>query len=433
MLRRSSWQLGVECEALERLKNRLDGPSSEVHRTAWTIIKDVKREGDAALLRWSEALDGVSLTPDRLRVERAELESLAAGIDPTVLDALEGLADGLRHMAERGKPSGFVLEDGRGSRLEQRLSPLDSVGIYVPGGSAAYPSTALMCAVPAAVAGVERLVAVTPPRALEQSPALAAALMLGGVDEVYRVGGAQAIAALALGTASIPAVTKVVGPGNVYVAATKRLCFGRVGIDAFAGPSELVLIADPGTRPEWIAADLLAVAEHDEHACVACIVWSEEQADAIDHHLAAQLADLPRRAVAQAALEQRGCLFTVLGPDAACRLADLIAPQLVQLLVEDPVPLADRIHNAAALFLGRHTPQAVGDYSAGSNGVLPTSMTSRFSSGLDVSDFLKRTQLVAWTAARLHAGRSEAAALARAEGLEGHARSLEVRGHLLGD
>ena len=433
MLTRVPWRTGEEPEGLRVLLNRIDGPSSEVNRTAWNIIKQVKAEGDAALLRLTSELDHADLAPGQLRVERPELEALAAGLEPAILSALEGLADGLRRVAERGLPEGFVLDDGRGGRLEQRVRAVDSVGIYVPAGGGGFPSTALMCAVPAAVAGVERLVAVTPPQALEESPALAAALMIAGVDEVYRVGGAQAIAALALGTATIPAVTKVVGPGNMYVAAAKRLCFGRVGIDAFTGPSELLIIADPETPAPWIAADLLAVAEHDADACVAAVVWSSEQADAIDAALAKQLTDLPRRAVAARALARRGALFVVLGPEAACRLADVIAPQLVELLVEDPVRLAGRIHNAAAVFLGRHAPQAVGDYQAGVNAVLPTSMTSRFSSGVDVTDFLKRTQWVSWSAARLHAGREDAALLARCEGLEGHARSLEIRGHLLSD
>lgn len=431
MLQRATWKAGEEPAALRRLMDRIDGPSPEVNRAAWRIIKQVKAEGDAALLRLTAELDGVALRPDQLRVERPELEALAAGLDPAVLEALERLADGLRRVAERGLPEGYVLDDGRGGRIELRVQALDSVGIYVPAGRGGSPSTALMCAVPAAIAGVERLVVATPPRALEQSPALAAALMVAGVDEVYRVGGAQAIAALALGTATIPPVTKVVGPGNMYVAAAKRLCFGRVGIDAFTGPSELLVVADPETPAAWIAADLLAVAEHDAAACVAAVVWSTGQADAIDAALRDQLARLPRRDVAEQALAQRGALFVVLGPEAACRLADVIAPQQVELLVEEPEPLAARIHNAGAVFLGRHAPQAVGDYAAGSNAVLPTSMTARFSSGVDVTDFLKRSQWISWSAARLHAGRDDAAALARCEGLEGHARSLEIRGHLL--
>ena len=431
MLTRALWRPGQEPPALQRLLHRMDGPSADVNRDVWRIIKQVRAEGDAALLRLAAELDGVDLTPDRLRVTRPELEALAAGVPQQTLEGLERLADRLRRVAERGLPEGFTLDDDSGGRIEQRFRPLDSVGIYIPGGTASFPSTALMCAVPAAVAGVERLVAVTPPRALEESPALAAALMIAGVDEVYRVGGAQAIAALALGTASIPAVTKVVGPGNIYVAAAKRLCFGRVGIDAFAGPSELVIVADPETPADWIAADLLAVAEHDADATVAAILWSTEQADAVDAAVHRQLADLPRRAIASKALTNRGALFVVLGPEAACRLCDLIAPQLVELLVEDPAPLAERIHHAAAVFLGRHTPQAVGDYAAGTNAVLPTSMTARFSSGLDVTDFLKRSQWVSWTPARLHAEREGAADLARSEGLEGHARSLEVRGRLL--
>jgi histidinol dehydrogenase len=431
VLPRVPWRMGEEPEALRRFLHRMDGPTADVNRAVWRIIKQVKAEGDAALLRLSAELDGVDLPPERLRVDRSELEALAAEVPPDTLAALEQLADSLRRVSERALPEGFSVDDGRGGRIQQRIQPLDSVGIYVPGGSASYPSAALMCAVPAAVAGVERLVAATPPQALEDSPALAAALMIAGVDEVYRVGGAQAIAALALGTATIPAVTKVVGPGNIYVAAAKRLCFGRVGIDAFAGPSELLVIADPETPAAWIAADLLAVAEHDADACVAAIVWSPPQAAAVQAALVAQLADLPRRDVAEQALARRGALFEVLGPAAACRLADLIAPQLVELLVEDPEPLAERIHHAAAVFLGRHTPQAVGDYAAGSTAVLPTSMTSRFSSGIDVTDFVRRVQWVDWSPARLHAGRDDAATLARSEGLEGHARSLEIRGHVL--
>ncbi len=428
MLTITPWHAGSEPAALRRLLARQDGPSPEVTRTVLNIIRRVRESGDVALVELAREHDGVAQDHDDLRVSRDELSELAAGLDPKTLTALEELADAIRRFHQDAPPSGRVLDDGSGGRLELKVRPLDSVGIYVPGASAAHPASALMCAIPASIAGVERLVAVSPPGALERSPALAAALQIAGVDEVYRVGGAQAIAALAFGTETIPAVTKVVGPGNIYVAAAKRLCWGRVGIDSFTGPGEVVVVADPETSPRWIAADLISQAEHDELVSAVAIVWDPEQAQAVVEEVQLQLADLPRRATAAAALRDRGAVFTVLGPDAACRLVDIIAPQMVELLLENPAPMAARIRNAGTLFLGRYTPQAVGDYAAGTNHVQPTFATARFSSGLSVADFVKRTQLVQFSAARLEAARGSAATLAREEGLEGHARSLEVRG-----
>ncbi len=412
---------------LDAILRRNEGPSREVVEQVLTIIETVRRDGDAALVEYARRFDGVEMTPEDLVVPRERLEQLASGLEPALLDSLERAADNIRSFHAHQRDAGFLVEEDDGVQLGTRVMPVGSAGLYVPGGTAAYPSSVLMNALPALVAGVERLVAVTPPQALERTPALAAALQIAGVDEVYAVGGAHAVAALAYGTQTIKRVHKIVGPGNLWVATAKRLVFGAVGIDSFAGPSEVVVVGDGSANPAWVAADLLAQAEHDTEAAAIAIVWDADLAAAIGAEVDRQLADLPRRDVAGESVRQYGAVFCCLGPDAACRLVNLLAPEHVELLVEDPGWFADRVRHAGALFLGHQTPEAVGDYFAGPNHVLPTSGTARFSSPLGVWDFLKRTSIIRYTGARLAKTGPDIVRLAEAEGLDAHARSVAIR------
>jgi histidinol dehydrogenase len=424
------WEPGTPCERLQTILKRNEGPSAQVVEQVLEIIEHVRSRGDEALCEYAARFDGVQMSPADLVVGRERLERFARGLEPGLLDALERAADNIRSFHEHQKQVGFRFKADDGVVLGIRVRPIGSAGLYVPGGTAAYPSSVLMNALPALVAGVERLVAVTPPKALETTPALAAALQIVGVDEVYAVGGAHAIAALAYGTESIKRVHKIVGPGNLWVATAKRLVFGAVGIDSFAGPSEVVVVADRIAEPSWVAADLLAQAEHDTEAAAIAIVWDSDLAERIAAEVDRQLAELPRRDIAGESIRQFGAIFVCLGPEAGCRLVNLLAPEHVELLVEDPTALEPRIVHAGAIFLGPWTPEAVGDYYAGPNHVLPTSGTARFSSPLGVWDFVKRTSIIQYNAARLAGDGPDIVMLAQAEGLVGHARSVAVR---LGD
>lgn len=421
------WQAEEPCPRLDAILLRNEGPGREVIDTVLGIIEAVRTRGDDALCEFAAKFDGVTMRPEDLAVPRERLEDLAAGLDSSLLDALERAADNIRSFHEHQRETGFRVTGDDGVVLGTRVLAVGSAGLYVPGGTAAYPSSVLMNAVPASTAGVERLVAVTPPKALDRTPALAAALQIVGVDEVYAVGGAHAVAALAYGTESIKRVHKIVGPGNLWVATAKRLVFGAVGIDSFAGPSEVVVLADRSADPSWIAADLLAQAEHDTEAAAIAIVWDPALATEIALEVDRQLALLPRRDVARKSLSNFGAVFCCLGPDAACRLVNRLAPEHVELLTEDPEALEPRIEHAGAIFLGPHTPEAVGDYYAGPNHVLPTSGTARFSSPLGVWDFVKRTSIIQYTEARLRASGPDIVRLAEAEGLDAHARSVSVR------
>jgi histidinol dehydrogenase len=421
------WAPGSESPRLTAILSRAQGPSADVLARTAAIITRVRQEGDQALVDLAREFDQVDLKPADLRVSRDRLEALAAGVAPDVRAALELAAANIRRFHEHQREHDLDVDDGDGVRLGQRVSPLRSAGLYVPGGTAAYPSSVLMNAVPARVAGVPRLVAVTPPRALERTPALAAALLLAQVDEVYAVGGAQAIAALAYGTESLRPVDKIVGPGNLWVATAKRLVFGQVGIDSFAGPSEVVVVFDDTADPAWVAADLLAQAEHDPEAAAIAITRDPALAERVAGEVHRQLALLPRHDVARASLEAFGAVFVVASDADALALVDLLAPEHLELAVRDPEGAARDVHRAGAIFLGAWSPEAVGDYLAGPNHVLPTAGTARFASALGVYDFVRRTSLIRYTPERLARTGAAVAALARAEGLEAHARSVDVR------
>ncbi len=421
------WQAGVPNQRLQMILRRNDGPGPDVIARVDQIIARVRRGGDQALCDLAAELDGVQMTPDELRVPRERLSELADGLASELLEALELAADNIRRFHARQRIVDLDYDDGDGVRLATRVLPIGSAGLYVPGGTAAYPSSVLMNAIPASVAGVDRLVAVTPPQALDRTPALAAALQIAGVDEVYAVGGAQAIAALAYGTESIKRVHKIVGPGNIWVAQAKRAVFGAVGIDSFAGPSEVVVLADETADPAWVAADLLAQAEHDAEAAAVAIVCDPDLAAAVSDEVDRQLQTLPRRDVAAASLQRYGAIFTTLSNDAACRLVNVLAPEHVELMIEDAEALLPRIRHAGAIFCGHHSAEAVGDYLAGPNHVLPTCGTARFSSPLGVWDFVKRSSIIRYSALRLARTGPAIVELARAEGLEAHARSIATR------
>jgi histidinol dehydrogenase len=400
------------------------GAPGDVDEAVAGIIAAVKAEGLAAVLRFNKRFDGADLDAASLRVTAAEIEAGAAECPAKVRDALAFAADRIRAYHERQKPADLRFTDSAGVELGWRWTALDSVGIYVPGGRAAYPSSLLMNAMPAAVAGVARVAMVSPPGRLE--PAVLAAAKIAGVTEIWRVGGAQAVAALAYGAGPIAKVDKIVGPGNAYVTAAKRRLYGVVGIDALAGPSEIVVVADAANDPDWIAADLLSQAEHDPEAQSILITDDEAFAHAVEAAVERRLATLPTAATARASWDAHGAV--VIAPlDGSPALVDLIAPEHVEFALDAPERLADRVRHAGAIFLGRYAPEAIGDYVAGSNHVLPTSRAARFSSGLSVFDFLKRTSIVKCDAAAFARLGPATVALAEAEGLPAHALSAAIR------
>lgn len=413
---------------LQTLRDRARAPAPEVEATVRAILEEVREKGDAALFATTAKFDGVRLDAGTVRVAEAEIQAALGSLEPGVSEALSLAAERIEafHRRQR-RESWFYQEDGTGL-LGQIVRPLSRVGLYVPGGSAAYPSTVLMNAIPARVAGVEELVICTPVgRDGAIPPAVLAAASLAGIREIYRVGGAQAVAALAFGTESIRPVDKIVGPGNIYVATAKRLVFGVVGIDLMAGPSEILVVADGSVPARWVAADLLAQAEHDPLASAVCVTPSGEFAEAVRVELAKQLESLPRASLAGQALEAFGAVIVVEDLAAAVALANTIAPEHLELLVADPWNLVPRVRNAGAVFLGAHTPEVAGDYLAGPNHVLPTGGTARFSSPLSVEDFQKRCSLLSLDPEALRRWREPITRLARLEGLEAHARSLTMR------
>jgi histidinol dehydrogenase len=396
----------------------------EVDAVVRDVLAAVREEGVAALLRFARAFDKVELTEATLRVSAEEIAEGAAACDREVRDAIAFAAGRIRAYHERQRPADQRFTDEAGVELGWRWTPLESVGIYVPGGRAAYPSTVLMNAVPAAAAGVERIAMVTPPGRLQ--PAVLAAAQAAGVSEIWRVGGAQAVAALAYGAGPIRPVDKIVGPGNAFVTAAKRRVYGVVGIDALAGPSEIVVVADGANDPEWIAADLLSQAEHDPAAQSILITDDAAFAARVEAAVEAQLKTLATGEDAAASWRDHGAV--VICPlHASPALVDLIAPEHVEFAIDDPERLADRVRHAGAIFLGRHAPEAIGDYVAGSNHVLPTSRAARFSSGLSLYDFLKRTSIIKCDAAAFANLAPATIALAEAEGLPAHARSTAIR------
>jgi histidinol dehydrogenase len=401
--------------------------SADVEEAVRAIIADVAARGDAALVELTEKFDRVDLAAMGMRVTPGELDAAASACDPAALDALTLARDRIETYHRRQLPKDDRWTDPLGVELGHRWTAIEAVGLYVPGGTAAYPSSVLMNAVPAKVAGCPRVVMVVPAPDGKLNPLVLAAAKLAGVDEIYRIGGAQAVAALAYGTASIAPVAKIVGPGNAYVAAAKRLVFGRVGIDMIAGPSEVLIIADGDANAEWIAADLLAQAEHDTAAQSILITDDAALADAVEKAVAGQLKTLPRGSVASASWRDFGAIIMVARLDDSVPLTDAIAPEHLEIETHDADRLSGMIRNAGAIFLGSHTPEAIGDYVAGSNHVLPTARSARFSSGLGVLDFMKRTSILRLDADALRKLGPAAIALGKAEGLDAHARSVAMR------
>lgn len=412
-------------DLLERLEARSVAFDPELMNVVSAIIADVRARGDEALIDYTARFDGVQLK--ELRIDEQTLSRSADKVDRRVLDALREAIGNVRAFHEQQIEKSWEISPVEGVRLGQRITPLESVGLYVPGGTAAYPSSVVMNVVPAQVAGVERIVVVTPPRTLAESPAVAAALRELNIGEVYAVGGAQAIAALAFGTDTIRRVDKITGPGNKYVAAAKKLVFGVVGIDAIAGPSEVVIVADESARPDFIAADLLAQAEHGEDASALLITTSETLAQSVAQQVQHQLETLPRREIAATSLDNYGAIVVVNTVDDACEIANWIAPEHLQLVTRDDHAAAEKVRHAGAIFFGDYTPEAVGDYLAGPNHVLPTGRTARFSSALGVYDFVKRTSLLQYSAAAFTKVADSVAVLGECEGLDAHARSASIR------
>jgi histidinol dehydrogenase len=411
-------------DALVATKREME---ADVDASAAAILDEVRRRGDAAVIEYTSRFDRIDLTPETMRVSSAEIAAAEAACAPTTLDALRLAAARIQSYHRRQLPSDLDYSDAAGVRLGARWRPIAAAGLYVPGGTAAYPSSVLMNAIPAKVAGVERIVMVVPAPDGVLNPLVLAAAKLAGVEEIYRIGGAQAVAALAYGTATIAPVDKIVGPGNAYVAAAKRRVFGTVGIDMIAGPSEILVVADRRNDPAWIAADLLSQAEHDAAAQAILITDDGDFAAAVLTAVDRLLATLPRRAIAGESWERHGAVIRVRDWHEAVPLVDRLAPEHLELALDDAEAIAGKIRHAGAIFLGRHTPEAIGDYVAGPNHVLPTARSARFSSGLGVIDFLKRTSLVRCDAASLGAIGPSAVTLARAEGLEAHALSVAIR------
>ncbi len=399
----------------------------DVDATVRAIIDDVRGRGDAALIAYTRRFDRLELAPDRLRLSAQERREAAAACAPEIRAALDLAAGRIEDYHRRQVPADIDYRDEAGLRLGARWTAIEAVGLYVPGGTAAYPSSVLMNALPARVAGVGRVVMAVPTPDGALNPAVLAAAEIAGVHEVYRVGGAQAVAALAYGTESIAPVDKILGPGNVYVTAAKRLVFGVVGIDMIAGPSEILVVADGLNDPAWIAADLLSQAEHDTASQSVLITDDADFADAVMSACEVHLETLPRADIARQSWQRHGAVITVADLADAVPLVDRLAPEHLELAVEDPEALAARVRNAGAIFLGRYAPEAVGDYVAGPNHVLPTSGAARFSSGLGVLDFMKRTSLVACDSAGLARIGPDAVTLADAEGLAAHALSVAIR------
>jgi histidinol dehydrogenase len=401
--------------------------SADVEAAARAIVADVAARGDDAVKEYTRKFDRCDLDRAGLRVTPDEIAAAVKSCSATALDALELARARIEAYHRRQVPTEDRFVDPLGVELGSRWTAIEAVGLYVPGGSAAYPSSVLMNAVPAKVAGVPRLVMTVPAPGGELNPLVLAAAKLAGIDEVFRIGGAQAIAALAYGTQSIAPVAKIVGPGNAYVAAAKRLVFGKVGIDTIAGPSEVLILADRHGNADWIAADLLAQAEHDASAQAILITESPALAEQVERAVTAQLAALPRAKVAGASWRDYGAVIVVPTLEQALPLIDALAPEHVEIVAGDAERLVKAIRNAGAIFLGPHTPEAIGDYIAGSNHVLPTARAARFSSGLGVLDFVKRTSILKCGPEQLRALADAAITLASAEGLEAHARSVAIR------
>ncbi len=410
------------------LQNMKREQSVDVKDTVAAILADVRARGDAAVIELTEKFDRQTLSPETLRISDADIDAAEAACDAETKAALALAAERIADFHARQKPEDNMFTDAVGVELGHRWSPVDAAGLYVPGGLANYPSSVLMNAIPARVAGVARVVMVVPTPDGAINPLVLVAAKLAGVDEIYRIGGAQAVAALAYGTQSIAPVNVIVGPGNAYVAAAKAQVFGQVGIDMIAGPSEILVVSDNQNDPSWIAADLLSQAEHDEVAQSILICDDADYAARVSDAVEAALSHLPRQAIARKSWENFGAILIV--DDLVSEAADLInqlAPEHLQLAVADPDALADKVRHAGAIFLGRYTPEAIGDYIAGPNHVLPTARAARYASGLSVLNFMKRSSLVRCDASSLSAIGPAALRLAEEEGLQAHARSIGIR------
>ena len=403
--------------------------SNDVSSAVRSILDEVRARGDEAVFEYTAKFDRMDLTPQTVRISSDELDEATAEIDAETLAALQLAHDRIKSHHERQMPKNDRYTDHLGVELGSRWTPVEAVGLYVPGGTASYPSSVLMNAVPAKVAGVDRIVMVVPTPDGHVTPLVLAAAQMAGVDEIYRVGGAQAVAALAYGTKTISPVAKIVGPGNAYVAEAKRQVFGTVGIDMIAGPSEVLVIADEENDPDWVAADLLAQAEHDVSAQSILITDSAEFASSVEKAVASQLKTLPRTEIASQSWEDFGAVIIVEDMKQAALLADQIAAEHLEIMTEDPDRVFADIRNAGAVFLGRYTPEAIGDYVGGSNHVLPTSRSARFSSGLSVLDYVKRTSILRCGPEQLQAIGPAAEAIASVEGLEAHRKSVAIRGN----
>ena len=410
----------------EEFLNRDIRAEEDVSAAVDAVIREVRERGDAALRDYTRRFDGAELAD--LRVSAREFEAARRAVDGAFQETLREAAENIRRFHQRQRHNDFVLADRPGIVMGQRWTPIERVGICVPRSPEAFPSTILMNAIPARIAGVEKLVIVTPPRPDGAvSPEALMAAELAGVTEVYKIGGAQAVAALAYGTESVPRVDKIVGPGGVFVATAKRKVFGQVAIDMIAGPSEILVLADGKSDPRWVAADLLSQAEHDVLASAVLVTDSRPLAQAVQEEVEAQLAALPRQEIARRSIEDNGKIILTDSLDKAVEAVNRIAPEHLELCVEEPFALLPRIRNAGSVFLGRTTPEALGDYLAGPNHTLPTSGTARFSSPLGVDDFMKRSSFLCYDRAALNACGSRVAEFARREGLEGHARAALSR------
>lgn len=412
--------------SLSEILDRAPSDFAAAEKVASDIIRKVKAEGDKALYELTERLDGVKL--NSLKVSRQEIEEAYASRDGYFLETLKLAAENITAFHKAQLREGFEIKKANGAVVGQKLIPLQRAGLYIPGGTAGYPSTVLMNAIPALLAGVEELVIVTPPaKDGRVNPDVLAAAKTAGVTSIYKIGGAQAVAALAYGTESVPKVDKIVGPGNVFVAAAKKLVFGDVSIDMIAGPSEILIVSDGGSDPRYLAADMLSQAEHDKNASAILITDDAGLAAKVKSELERQLSLLPREAIARASIDNNGKIIISESIKEAMDLANALAPEHLELAVDNPYELLGTVKNAGSVFLGRSTPEAVGDYFAGANHTLPTSGTARFSSPLSCDDFIKKTQYIYYPQEALEAHGGRIADFANREGLAAHAKSVEIR------
>ena len=418
----------AECDGfLAKLKKRAQSPSPEIVKTVTDILSDVEQNGDAAVLKYTEKFDGVSLGADTLELKKSDLEKYAADVDEKLYLAMQRAAENIKKYHEKQLRQSFFDTDDTNKTVGMKIRPVKRAGIYVPGGSAAYPSSVLMNCIPAKVAGVPEIIMTTPLRDGKIPPAVAAAALISGVDRVFLCGGAQAIAALAYGTQTIPQVDVIAGPGNIYVATAKRLVYGTVNIDMIAGPSEVMTVADKSANPKYIAADLLSQAEHDALASSVLITDSEKLAKETSKELSLQLSKLERQNIAGKSVENYGAAIICENMDEAFSLANEIAPEHMEILTENPFADLSKVRNAGSIFLGEYSPEPLGDYFAGPNHVLPTNGTARFSSPLSVDTFIKKSGVIYYTKKGLDEYKDDIIRFADAEGLTAHANSVKIR------